>query len=146
MRETNANRGVCKVNGKPSFSSRDYSVSDGADPMLDAVKELLRELKITDPGVRVMSLDVVEGVANLHFSEGFTGGEGSMDEATLLYGLRAVLGQFRGVTQLRLFEEGKQVTELGHIEFGDTLDTIPVNRWGDPGGTTDEASPPSMPR
>lgn len=136
--------------GKLYFQSRSFRLDSDADRKVEAVNEFLKGSNLLAPGVRLMSIDVEDGVAGLHFSEGFDSGTSSTDESTLVYGLRAVLGQFEDVHSFRIFVDGKQIEELGHVEFGDAVQTIPVNRWGDPssgsGGSSEQAPPPSMPR
>src|SRR6185436_16789806 len=117
--------------GKLHFQSRSFRIDSGADRKVEAVNEFLKGSNLLPQGVRLMSIDVEQGVAGLHFTEGFDSGTGSTDEATLVYGLRAVLGQFEDVHSIRVFVDGRQIEELGHVEFGDSTPTIPVNRWGD---------------
>jgi hypothetical protein len=134
--------------GKLHFQSRSFPLDSGADRKLEAVKEFLRDSGLL-PNVRLMSVDVQDGVAGLHFSEGLDSGMSSTDEATLIYGLRAVLGQFEDVQGVRIFEEGQQLEELGHFEIGDSVPTIPVNRWtnpGEPSESSEQTPPPSLPR
>jgi hypothetical protein len=135
---------------KLGFDRRDFTVEIGGDPKVEAVNEYLRSSKVAPEGSQLMSIDLEDSIANLHFSEGFDSGGGSMDEAALIYGIRAVLGQFDEIQQFRIFVEGKQIEALGHFEFGDLISTIPLSRWNDPasepGETTGETPPPSMPR
>ena len=134
--------------GKLHFQSRSLPLSSDSDRKLEAVSEFLKESNLIGTA-RLMSIDVQDGVASLHFTEGFDEGMSSTDEATLLYGLRAVLGQFEDVKSLRIFVEGRQIEELGHFEIVDPVPTIPVNRWtnpGDPSESSEQTPPPSMPR
>lgn len=134
--------------GKLHFQSRNLPLDSSADRKVEAVNEFLKGSNLA-PNVRVMSIDVTDGVAGLHFSKGFDSGLSSTDEATLLYGLRAVMGQFEEVRSFRIFVDGQQLEELGHFEIGDTVPTIPVNRWtnpGEPGESSGQEPPPSMPR
>lgn len=134
-----------------TFTAQDVEIPSETDPKVEAVNQFLRGAKFEESGARLMSVDVDDdGVANLHFSAGFDSGQGSMDEAALIYGLRAVLGQFEDVRSVRFFVEGRQIQELGHIEVGESAPVIPVSRWGDPldapSESTSETPPPSMPR
>jgi hypothetical protein len=130
-----------------SFAPRSVSVPAGDEAKVDAVNRFLQEAKLLDPSVRLMSLDLEDGIANLHFTQGFDAGLSSTDEATLIYGLRAAVGQFPEIRHFRIFVEGEQLDALGHIEFGEMLEPIPVSRWNDPSGeTTEQTPPPSMPR
>lgn len=134
--------------GKLHFRSRSFPLGSRADRKQEAVSEFLKGSNLV-PNSRLMSIDVIDGVASLHFSEGFEEGLSSTDEATLLYGLRAVLGQFEDVNGLRIFVDGRKLEEMGHFEIGDSVPTIPVNRWtnpGDPSESSEQTPPPSMPR
>lgn len=132
--------------GVLSFESEHFSVMGGEDPRIAAVNEFLKRSGLVEGSVRLMSLNEQEGVAELHFSQGFDQGQGSADEATLIQGICAVLGQFPELTEVRFFVEGTQLESMGHFEIGDRLPTIPPDRWRDPVQTEPESPPPSMPR
>src|SRR5687768_13433373 len=87
--------------GKLHFSSRSFRLDSDGDRKVEAVNEFLRGSDLLAPGVRLMSINVEQGVAGLQFTEGFDSGTSSTDEATLVYGLRAVLGQFEDVHSFR---------------------------------------------
>lgn len=128
------------------FESAEFSVPAGQDPRIEAVNEFLKRSGIVEGTVSLMTLNLRDGLAELHFSQGFDQGQGSADEATLIQGVCAVLGQFPEVSELRFFVEGSQLQELGHFEIGDRIATIPPSRWGDPVQAESESPPPSMPR
>lgn len=132
--------------GNLVFESESALVQAGDDARIEAVNEFLKRSGLAEGSVRLMSMNLEDGLAELHFSQGFDQGQGSADEATLIQGICAVLGQFSEIQELRFFVEGTQLTELGHFEIGDKIATIPVERWRDPVQAESESPPPSMPR
>lgn len=132
--------------GVLAFESEPFSVPSGEDVRIGAVNEFLKRSGLVESSVRLMNLNEQEGVAELHFSQGFDQGQGSADEATLIQGICAVLGQFPEITEVRFFVEGTQLEAMGHFEIGDRLPTIPPDRWRDPVQSESGSPPPSMPR
>jgi hypothetical protein len=133
------------ADGTLRFGQRAFTIPDGSDPQVEAVNEFLRESRVLPDGAKLLRIDLEDGEAALHFTKEIEGGQGSFDEATLIQGLRAVLGQFPTVQRFRLFSENGELRELGHFELGDPIHTLPVSRWNEPEGS-DETPPPSMPR
>lgn len=132
--------------GNLSFDSSSFEVPAGEDPRVEAVNEFLRRTGLVEGSVRLMSLSEQDGLAELSFSQGFDQGQGSADEATLINGICAVLGQFPEIRELRFYVEGVQLEAMGHFEIGDRVATIPPDRWRDPVQGELESPPPSMPR
>jgi hypothetical protein len=120
-------------------------VKDGTDPKVAALNTFLERAKLFDGKVRAERVDQEDGIASLHFSEGFDSGTGSMDEATLIYGIRATMGQFEDVQSFRIFSGTKQIESLGHFEVGDLLTPIPPSRWATPYEADEEAPTGSPP-
>jgi hypothetical protein len=127
------------------FESGSYTVKDGTDPKVAALNAFLQRAKLFDGKVRAERVDQEDGIASLHFSEGFDSGTGSMDEATLIYGIRATMGQFEDVQSFRIFSGTKQIESLGHFEVGDLLTPIPPSRWATPYEADEEAPTGSPP-
>lgn len=130
-----------------SFSRKSFTVAPGIDARVGAVNEFLKESGGLPSSVSLLSVNVRDGLAELSFSEGFDSGTGSMDEATLINGLKAVLGQFPEIYKFVIYSGGKQIEELGHFELLDPIETTPVSRWNEPPSESlGEEPPPSMPR
>lgn len=130
-----------------SFSRKSFTVAPGIDARVGAVNEFLKESGGLPSSVSLLSVNVRDGLAELSFSEGFDSGTGSMDEATLINGLKAVLGQFPEISKFVIYSGGKQIEELGHFELLDPIETTPVSRWNEPPSESlGEEPPPSMPR
>ncbi len=130
---------------KLKFDTASFTIPDGSDPRIEAVNEFLRRSPVGPEGAKLRQITIEEGEARLDFSPEIEAGQGSFDEATLIQGLRAVLGQFPEIQRFRLFTGGREIKEMGHFELGDPFDVLPVNRWRDP-ESSDAAPPPSMPR
>ena len=129
------------VNGELTFQPSREAVPDGEEPRAYAVNAFLQASRIADSSVRVLGVDLKDGIARLDFSDGFEQSQGSMDEATLVKGIRAALGQFPDVQSVEFYVSGKRVDELGHLDLSEPQDVIRPSDWA-PKPT---AEPPTSP-
>lgn len=111
------------------FEESEVSVPAGVDPKVAAVNAFLKASRVADPGAEVLGVDVRGGTAHLDFNEAFRTGMGSMDEATLISGLCATLGQFPDVLRIELYVGGERVQELGHLDLSEPQGVIRRADW-----------------
>jgi hypothetical protein len=94
-----------------------------ADLRVFAINEFLTGSNVAPPDARLLSLELEERHAKLHFNAAFRTTYGSMDEGTIIEGLRRSLGQFVEVATFEMFAEGEVIDTFGHVEF-DTPITV----------------------
>lgn len=117
------------VGGELGFSEKVVKVPRGEDPKAFVLNQFLNAAAITPADVRVLSVHVnADGLAALSFNKTLGQGLGSMDESTLVNGLRCVIGQFPEVNSIEMFADGERIDTLGHFDFSEP---IPVKRPGE---------------
>lgn len=129
--------------GELRFRSESRPVAAGEDPKVAVLNDYLRATGIVGEGVSVLSVSVVAGLATVSFGEGLPAGLSSQDEATLVNGIRAVLGQFPEVERVELMSNGSPVDTFGHFELTEPLEVIRPERWDHP--TRPSEGPPPSP-
>lgn len=129
-------------NGVLKFFRSAASPPAGEDARIWIVNRFLEDSHVIDPSARLLSIDVEAGIARLHFSDEFDQTQGSFDEAALIGGIRACLGQFPEIERLEFFVGGKPLDELGHFELGEPVEVIRPSDW-DRHATPREGPPPS---
>jgi hypothetical protein len=123
------------------FTSRELQAPAGADPKVFVVNEFLRESGLQDGSVKLLAIDLRDGVAKLDFEGPFGQGLGSLEEGTLLMGLRAALGQFPDVSRIEVYVDSVRVEELGHIDLAEPQSVIRPADWGHPSKRVEEPPP-----
>ncbi len=114
------------------FLRSTVALPQGEDPRKFAVNAFLQASGIPQPAARVLGVDLRDGVARLDFDEGFGPGFGSMDEATLVNGIRATLGQFPEVDLVELYVSGERIQDLGHLDLSEPQPVIRPEEWSKP--------------
>lgn len=97
----------------------------GEDPRVFAANGYLLASKIAPSDARLVSVDVVESEAQLHFNAAFDQTYGSFDEGVLIEGLQRTFGQFPNVNTLRFYIEDRPMQTTGNI---DLTEPVPVIR------------------
>jgi hypothetical protein len=97
----------------------------GVDARVFVVNEYLKHTAMAEDGVRLLSVDVHDGVANLYFNSAFNRTFGSSDEQIILQGVGRSLGQFSEIQSMRFFADGEPVETIGNVELSEP---IPVMR------------------
>lgn len=108
-----------------AFDRLQVPVPKGDDARVYAANEFMRDSKIPPEGSRLVSVDVVEGEAQLHFNDAFDTTYGSTDESTLLKGLQRTFGQFPEINALRFYIGDRPMQTTGNI---DLTEPVPVER------------------
>ncbi len=123
--------------GKVSLAEDQTDVPAGLDPKVFVAQSVLKEDRVE--GVRVMGVELRNGVAVINFSNGIDEGMGSMQEGAFLNALKAGFGQFPEVKTIQIYQDGEPLDSLGHI---DLTDPISVTR---PNGDSAQSSKPVEP-
>lgn len=113
------------------FTSITRPVPDNTKPEVFAVQAFLNMSKVTDADVRVLDVDVRNGLATISLNGAFAAGYGTDDESVLLAGISRALGQFPAIEKVEFYVDGVKLDTLGHIEL---VEPLPVIR----STTTDE--------
>jgi germination protein M len=101
-----------------SFDEETVRVPANEKPEAFAVKEFLRRSEAAPAGTRLLSVEVVNRVALLHFNPALTSGMGSFQERAIVEGLERTLGQFRSINGFTIHIEGERLESLGeHFEL-----------------------------
>ena len=108
-----------------TFESTQTTTPRGENPRVFAANEFLRTSQIPPEGSRLVSVDVVEGEAQLHFNDAFDTTYGSTDESALLRGLQKTFGQFPEINALRFYIGDKPMQTTGNIDLSEP---VPVER------------------
>ena len=108
-----------------AFEGSEVALPRGEDPMVFAANQFITSSKIAPEGSRLVSVDVVEGEAQLHFNDAFDTTYGSTDESALLRGIQRTFGQFTAVNTLRFYIGDKPMQTTGNI---DLTEPVPVER------------------
>ncbi|HZH97334.1 MAG TPA: GerMN domain-containing protein [Fimbriimonadaceae bacterium] len=104
------------------FRHLDVPVPNGQDAPVYVVNSFLRESKVYGSDVRLLSIDIRDGVAHLYFNEGFSGTQGTEDEQTVIQGISASLAQFPEIKKALFYANGEQVKSIGSIDLTEPLD------------------------
>jgi hypothetical protein len=124
------------------FESEPITVPAGEDARIYVVNRFLDSFEVPNSGIRLLSINVLDGLATLSFTEEFLSGRGSLDEAALVEGIRACLGQFPEIERIEIYADGQKVEELGHIELIEPAPVIRPSEWLSPSKPS-EGTPPS---
>lgn len=99
-------------------------VPQGDDPKVYATNEFLSKSKIAPEEARLVSAQVVEGEAQLHFNRAFDTTYGTTDEAALIQGLQRTFGQFSEVASLRFYVEDTPMETTGNIDLSEAVPVL----------------------
>jgi hypothetical protein len=99
----------------PTLKSERTEVPDGKDPMQFVAEQTLKTIRLQ--GVRVLNVDVRNGVAAINFDDQIDSGMGSTQEGQFLDALELAFGQFPNVKSIEIEKEGEALDSLGHIEL-----------------------------
>ncbi len=113
------------------LGNRDENVGKGESSYLTAVNGFLAT-QDSKTSLKADSIELDNKVARVHFRKGFSTDFGSRDEATVLLGLRAALGQFAEIESVEIFVEGQKIDELGHISLDIPMPVIRPENWKNP--------------
>ncbi|MBX3119282.1 MAG: GerMN domain-containing protein [Fimbriimonadaceae bacterium] len=130
---------------KLTFEESQIDVPNGQNSAIFAVNEFIKRSDVADGPVRIEEIKLDGKIALLYFNKAF--GEqslGSQDEATLLNGIRAVMGQFGSIDEVEFFSDGHQVDALGHIELIGPQKVIRPGLWKNP--TSPDGTTPIEPQ
>ncbi len=132
-------------NDKLTFGESKADVPSGQNAAVFSVNEFLKQSGVADGPVKLESVKLDGHVALLYFNAAFTDQSlGSQDEATLINGIRAVMGQFQEVDEVEFFADGQQVQELGHLELIGPQKVIRPGLWKNP--TSHDGTTPIEPQ
>lgn len=120
---------VVAEDGSVRFETEQVDVAQGEDPKVAAINGFLFVSGIADPNAKALGVDVSDGTARIDFNEAFESGQGSFDEAVLIKGFRAALGQFPEVMRIELYVSGKRIPDLGHLDLTEPQVVIRPNDW-----------------
>ncbi|MBS1719189.1 MAG: GerMN domain-containing protein [Armatimonadetes bacterium] len=111
--------------GQLKMKSRKHKLDpSGEDARLSAVNEFLSSSNIVPKGAKAMSISMRDRTAVIEFNEAFNKTYGTIDEQTILTGLRMALGQFDDVDKILLMVSGKPLDSLGSVDTTEPLDVI----------------------
>lgn len=117
---------AAKADGEDvAIEGTEVALPRGENPMVFAANEFLTSSRIPPEGSRLVSVDVVDGEAQLHFNDAFDTTYGTTDESALLRGLQRTFGQFPSVNALRFYIGDKPMQTTGNI---DLTEPVPVER------------------
>ncbi|GIK31915.1 MAG: hypothetical protein HND43_01875 [Armatimonadetes bacterium] len=118
------------VGGELGFTETVAKVPQGEDPKAFVLNRFLDAAAITAADVRVLSVHInSDGLAALSFNKSLGQGLGSMDESTLVNGLRSVIGQFPEVNSMEMFADGEKIDTLGHFDFSEPIPVKRPSEW-----------------
>jgi hypothetical protein len=126
-RESEARIFTPKANGAEiTLEERKVEVPKGEDPMVFSVNAFLQRAMVSPPEAKLLGVQVDEdGLATLSFNRAFERTYGTLDEKTLLDGIRASMGQFPNVKKILLTIEGQPLETLGGVDLTEPLDVLP---------------------
>ena len=107
--------------GELVISTEPKEVPQGEDPMLTAINGFIMATPAIPKGAMARSVVVNGGVATVDFNKQFLTSYGTDDESTVVNGVLAALGQFKGVEKATFTVEGQVLDTLGHSDL-----TVPV--------------------
>jgi hypothetical protein len=103
--------------GKLVFTRSSVQVPDDEDAKVYVVNRFLDNARLTDPGVRLISIKISDGVADLHFTPETDRTFGTDDESTLLNGILTSLGQFTDVKSAMFYAGDKRIDSFGNVDL-----------------------------
>ncbi|MCB8933422.1 MAG: GerMN domain-containing protein [Fimbriimonadaceae bacterium] len=106
------------------FDRTKMPVPTGVDAKVYAVNEFLSKSKIAPEGARLVSAQVIEGEAQLHFNRAFDTTYGSTDESALIQGLQRTFGQFPDIQALRFYVEDTPMSTTGNIDLSEPVPVL----------------------
>lgn len=106
------------------FDRTHMPVPEGVDPKVYAANEFLSKSKIAPEGARLVSAQVIEGEAQLHFNRAFDTTYGSTDESALIQGLQHTFGQFPDIQNLRFYVEDTPMSTTGNIDLSEPVPVL----------------------
>lgn len=118
--------------GDLRFARKVVDVDPGQDPKRVALLAYLAEIRDVLPGVKLEGLRMDGKVAQIRFSAEFDQRMGSDDEATVLQGILATMGQFHDVEEVEFFAGGQQIETIGNVELNVPLPVVRLERWTEP--------------
>lgn len=127
--------------GDLKFGRAAVDVPTGQDPKRVALQSYLDEIRDVLPGVRLEGFRMDGKVAQLRFSPEFDQRMGSDDEATVLLGILAVMGQFPDVEEVEFFAGGQQIEAIGNVELNVPLPVVRLERWAEPSKHNEAPAP-----
>ena len=108
------------------FEKRTVDIPLGEDPRAFVITQFLKRTAIVETNVRLLSVEIKDGLANLYFNGDIQQTLGSEDESVVVNGIAACLGQFPDVTAYLIYADGELVETLGHF---DLTEPIKVKRF-----------------
>ncbi|MFQ3587424.1 MAG: GerMN domain-containing protein [Fimbriimonadaceae bacterium] len=127
--------------GELKFGRKTVDVPAGQDPKRVAVQSYLNQIRDVLPGVRLEGFRMDGKVAQLRFSAEFDQRMGSDDEATVLMGILAAMGQFPDVEEVEFFAGGRQIETIGNVELNAPLPVVRLERWAEPSKRNEAPAP-----
>lgn len=107
-----------------NITSEPQAVPQGGDPMLVAVNAFLHNTPVVPKGAEAKSVKLVNGVATVDFNKAFLKSYGTDDESTVVNGLLAALGQFKGVEKAAFTVEGQPIDTLGASDLSAPVEVL----------------------
>ena len=98
------------------FEFRKVSVPVGEEPRAYVVQEFVRGTGLFGADLRVLTVEVKDGVAHVHFNSGFRQEASSDQEALIVNGIARALGQFSGVDKFLLYADGQQIEGTVYLQ------------------------------
>jgi hypothetical protein len=103
--------------GKITFARSPVQVPDDEDARVYVVNRFLENARLTEPGARLISVKITDGVANLHFTPEMDRTFGTDDESTLLNGILTSLGQFSELKSAMFYAGDKRIDTFGNVDL-----------------------------
>jgi len=104
------------------LGSASTEVPSGVDPMMFVADKCLKEANVDD--VKILSVDVNNGVAVLNFDKQIDSGMGSEQEASFLKALQVSFGQFANIRSIQIEKDNEPVDTLGSIDVSKPLNVV----------------------
>ena len=112
------------ANDELRFRAEPMDVPPNVDPKVFALNTYLRTVTFVPEDAVVKTVAVSNGVATADFNSAFYTSYGTADEATVVNGILAVLGQFPDVSSVLFKVDGEPIDSLGNLELTDPLPVI----------------------
>lgn len=100
-----------------NITTEPKAVAQGEDPVLTAVNAFLKNTPVIPKSAEAKSVTLKDGVATVNFNKAFIKSYGTDDESTVVNGLLAALGQFKGIEKVSFTVEGQPIDTLGSSDL-----------------------------
>ena len=113
--------------GIATFEPQQITIPAGEDPRVYLVNDYLKQLHdkgLGNKNAKLLGIDVRNRIAYADFNRAFDESYGTMDEANVLRGIEATLGQFPEIDKIAFQVDGKAMDTTGNIDLTDPQNVI----------------------